>query len=220
LFTGLIQDIGEVIDNIGTRDVILIIRSKKLKNKIQSGGSIAINGACQTITEISDELFKVFTTRETLSITNLSKLKKGDRVNLELPCTPNTFLDGHIVQGHIDDIAKIHSIENRSGSCLLEIMINDALADFIVEKGSIAIDGISLTINKIIDNNIVRISIIPTTFKETTLSLKKVGDIVNIETDILGKYILKRISSGIITKNGIIQEKLKLTKEYLIDNGY
>ena len=150
---------------------------------------------CLTITEISGQDFSADVSAETLARSNLRFLKAGERVNLEKALRPVDFLGGHIVLGHVDGSGRIAEKTPKSGSVVLAVTVEEGLGRYIVEKGSIAVDGISLTINRFAGSRFY-VNIIPHTVENTTLAFKKVGDTVNIETDILGKYVEKLLQPG------------------------
>jgi riboflavin synthase len=191
MFTGIIESMGAV--NRLTRkgeDALLVIETSMNLNDITVGDSIAINGACLTITHKTDREFSADVSAETLARTNLKLLKSGDTVNLEKSLRMNSFLGGHLVLGHVDGLGKIREKVNNAGSIQFGVEIDTELGRYIVEKGSVAVDGISLTVNRC-EKNKFYVNIIPHTAKNTTLGFKKVADPVNIETDIIGKYVEK-----------------------------
>ena len=176
-------------------DAILDIDASMILEDIKVGDSIAINGACLTVTRKSDREFTADVSAETLSRTNLRLLKPGDRVNLEKALRLNSFLGGHLVLGHVDGLGKILEKVTRSNSVLLGMEIDMELGRLIVEKGSVAVDGVSLTVNRC-EKNRFYVTMIPQTARMTTLGIKKVADRVNIETDIIGKYVEKLLNPG------------------------
>lgn len=210
MFTGIIQEIGKII-SAQSRDenLVLTVSSSKLSEKLQIGSSIAINGACQTVTDIKRDSFTVEAISETLAKTNLGSLKAGSKVNLESSLTPQSLLDGHIVQGHIDCTGRIINISQQGGSVLFTIDYPPDFDRFLVPKGSVAMDGISLTIVNS-EKNRFTVAIIPLTLSSTILSEKNTGDVVNLEFDIIAKYIEKMTSS----------KKDDLTIEFLKEHGY
>ncbi len=217
MFTGIIQEIGVVSHIKETRGREITIKAKNILKNIHYGDSISVNGTCQTVTAFDDNSFTFFSMIETLEITNLSKIKIGSRVNLETSLTLNSFLGGHLIMGHIDGLGKIQSINRNQNSTIYSIKVDNSLIKYIVNKGSIAIDGISLTVYGI-NKDIVSVAIIPTTSKDTTLSSKNVGDVVNIETDLMAKYVEnilyhkeKLVNNTENTKNnkGISEDVLK-----------
>ncbi len=156
----------------------------------QIGESISVDGACFTVTSIKEKAFTMDVSGETLSRTTIGRLKPGDEVNLERSLRLTDRLGGHLVSGHVDGMGKILKKESKQRSWLLRIGIPEELARYTVEKGSIAVDGISLTIN-CCKETYFEVNIIPQTDQETTILRKKVGDLVNIETDQIGKYVEK-----------------------------
>jgi riboflavin synthase len=191
VFTGIIQARGTVrrITRKGG-DALLLIQAAMDLRDIKIGDSIAVNGACLTVTERSDQGFTAFVSTETLARTNLSALKAGNVVNLEKALRMSDFLSGHIVLGHVDGTGKVVEKTAKSQSTLFGVEVDEALSRYVVEKGAVTIDGISLTVNRC-DKNRFYVNIIPYTVQETTLGIRKVGEMVNIETDILGKYVEK-----------------------------
>ena len=213
MFTGIIEEVGTVksIINRGDALKLTVIAENILKN-INLGDSIAVNGVCLTVTSFSDSEFLVDVSPETFKITNLKFLRPNSKVNLEPALTLSKPLGGHIVSGHIDSIARIISIINVKNFLKINFEISFDLRKYMVEKGSIAIDGISLTINELNDN-VFNVMIIPHTLLNTTLPLKKEGDYVNIETDIISKYIGNFVS--------VYKNKPKgITGEFLAKHGF
>jgi len=193
MFTGLIEEIGKVKSTVPLGAGFRIsLSAKKVLEDTKIGDSIAINGVCLTVVELFDNGFSFDVSPETLSRSNLKFLKIGDYVNLERALKLSDRLGGHIVQGHVDTLGKIVAITPLKEHTIFKIEIPREYDKYIVEKGSIAIDGISLTINKIV-NNTIELNIIPHTIKETNLQFRKVGDLVNIEFDIIGKYVLRAL---------------------------
>jgi riboflavin synthase len=196
MFTGIIQGLGTVrkMTRQG-QDALIGVETVLPLNDLKRGDSIAVNGVCLTITSLSGQVFSTDVSAETLARTNLRFLKAGERVNLEKALRLTDFLGGHIVLGHIDGPGKIVEMTPKSGSIVLGVTVEEGLGRYIVEKGSIAVDGLSLTVNGYVKNRFY-VNIIPHTIENTTLSFKKVGDPVNIETDILGKYVEKLLQPG------------------------
>jgi riboflavin synthase len=196
MFTGIIENAGAVkrITRKG-EDALLVIDTSLNLDDIKVGDSIAVNGACLTVTEKTDRGFSADVSAETLTRTNLKLLKSGDRVNLEKSLRMNSFLGGHLVLGHVDGLGKIQEKMNKANSLQLGVEIDTELSRYIVEKGSVAVDGISLTVNRC-EKNRFYVTIIPHTARNTTLEFKKVADLVNIETDIIGKYVEKLLNPG------------------------
>ena len=193
MFTGLIEEVGQVKDiKQVNKGIKLDIKAEKVIKDVKEGDSIAVNGACLTVIDILKNSLLFDVSEETLNRTNLKFLKRNDFVNLERALKVSDRLGGHIVQGHIDTVSKITKLTEYGEHTLLGIYIPDKYIKYVIEKGSIAIDGISLTINRVI-NNEISINIIPHTLKNTNLQYKKVGDLVNLEFDILGKYVIQYI---------------------------
>lgn len=189
MFTGIITHLGKLIKQDGS--VFTFGTNQSFCKKIKRGMSVAVNGACFTVfKKPTKDSFSVEVMPETMNKTMLKHLKTDDLVNLEQPATPQSFLSGHIVQGHIDGVAKLLSIAKHENSYMLKFSILNSLSKYTVEKGSIAINGISLTIigaNK----NYFTVGIIPYTWNNTMLHKIKTGDFVNTEVDILAKYAEK-----------------------------
>jgi riboflavin synthase len=205
LFTGLIEEIGKVKSVIkSTKSAKIIINSKKVLEEVKIGDSISTNGVCLTVTEYGSNYFTVDVMAETMRRSNLSTLSNGDSVNLERALRLGDRLGGHIVSGHIDGIGSISNFENEDNAVWITIDASVELLKYIVEKGSIAIDGVSLTV-AYVDEKAFKVSIIPHTKEVTILLTKKVGDIVNLECDMLGKYVEKLMSfkEQTSTKQGI-----------------
>jgi riboflavin synthase len=191
MFTGIVEEIGTLSGKrIGKDGVFLTIKGEKVLNDLQIDNSIAVNGVCQTVTEIKDREFTVFAMEETLKKTTLGKLKQGAKVNLERALTLQSRLGGHIVQGHVDCVSKVTNIERKPTTSLISIRMGSGFEHLAVLHGSITVDGVSLTIARK-SGAVVTVSVIPYTLKATTLSLLKKGDEVNIETDIIGKYLFE-----------------------------
>ncbi len=191
MFTGLVEGIGEVKEIQRVRkDMRLIIVPQFDMLDCRVGESISVNGVCLTITGIQGETFTMDVSGETLSRSTMGQLKAGDEVNLERPLRLADRLGGHLVSGHVDGVGKILKKEQQERSWLLRIGMDEALARYTIEKGSVAVEGISLTINDCQDTYF-EVNIIPQTAQETNILNKKVGDLVNIETDMIGKYVEK-----------------------------
>ena len=188
MFTGIISHIGKV--KSFQNNQLLVKADRSLIKQVKNGDSVAVNGVCLTVIDKRADLFQVEVMPETLKRTALSDLKNGDIVNLELAMKAADRFAGHIVQGHIDGVATVKSIKQKGNSRLFTFEVPKQLGRYIVEKGSIAVNGISLTV---IDasNKTFTVGIIPYTWRHTMLSGAKVGDRVNIEVDILAKYLEK-----------------------------
>jgi riboflavin synthase len=196
VFTGITAALGSVrrLTRRG-EDALLEVETSLDLDDVRIGDSIAVSGACLTVTAKADRVFTADVSAETLSRTTLRSLKAGDRVNLEKALRVTDRLGGHIVLGHVDGIGKIVEESPRSRSIVFGFEIDPALDRYVVAKGSITVDGISLTVNRC-EKNIFYVNIIPHTAAGTTLGFKKVADAVNIETDIIARYLEKLISTG------------------------
>jgi len=191
MFTGLVEGIGKVkaINRVG-EDMRLTVAPLFDMTDNRTGDSISVNGVCLTVTEIKEGAFTVDVSGETLSRSTLGELRMGDEVNLERAVRLSDRLGGHLVSGHVDGVGKIVKKVQLQRSCRIRIGIDEAVSKYIVEKGSIAVDGISLTVNSCSDKSF-EVNVIPETGRVTGLLKKRVGDRVNIETDLIGKYIEK-----------------------------
>lgn len=191
MFTGLVEGIGRVFDaRMSGGDMSISIKPLFDMSDCRAGDSVAVNGACLTITETNDDLLIFYASAETTSRTTLGMLRKGSEVNLERALKLSDRLGGHIVSGHIDGVGKIAEKKQVKNSWLLGVEIDSSLSRYTIEKGSIAIEGISLTINRC-NRGYFEVNIIPETASSTTLLNKRVGEKVNIETDMIAKYIEK-----------------------------
>ena len=194
MFTGLVEDLGEVVsllkDSKGGR---LSVRTNL--GDIKVGDSVAVNGVCLTVVEVKEEVVTFEVSPETFGRTNLGLLKKGDLVNLERALRVGSRIGGHFVLGHVDFTARILSLRNLGEHRELVIGIPSDRMRFFVEKGSVAVDGISLTVNYVREGSI-SINVIPHTFENTNLKRRSPGDIVNIEADIIGKYVVSFLSKS------------------------
>ncbi len=209
MFTGIIEEIG-IIKGIErtTRSCRLTIGANKITDDCKIGDSIAVNGACLTVTGRSDNTFNADVMAETLRRTNLEYLKIGDKVNLERSLRPTDRFGGHIVAGHVDDVGKVVSLVPEGIATLMTVSVSASIVKYIAVKGSICVDGVSLTVTKVMDNSF-QVSLIPFTKEITTLGLKRIGDIVNIEVDMLARYVERILSIYNIEKNGIDEQFLK-----------
>lgn len=215
MFTGIIEEVGEVrqISLLGTSGQI-DIKARLVLEGTKIGDSIAVNGVCLTVVALKPDGFTADVMAETIRRTALSKLQSGSKVNLERAMAADGRFGGHIVAGHVDGIGTINSLTREENAVWVEIAADNSILKYIVEKGSIAIDGISLTV-AYIDDSVLKVSVIPHTGEETTLLNKKVGDLVNLENDIVGKYVERLM--GFDNKT---EEKSGLTMEYLQDIGF
>lgn len=188
MFTGIIEEVGKIKNIQGGTNYKLTIAASKILEDIHLGDSIAVNGICLTAISWDNGSFTVDVMRETLERTSLHRLRAGSFVNLERALAANGRFGGHIVSGHIDGTGEIINIRRDANAVWYKIKTSEKIMKFIIEKGSIAIDGISLTVAKV-DRSAFYVSVIPHTLENTILLRKKTGDIVNLENDIVGKYI-------------------------------
>ncbi len=213
MFTGLIQDLGEVIsitpNNEGAK---LVIKTNKLINEIQIDDSVACNGVCLTATQVNSDSFVAQAVHVTLEKTTIGALKTGSKLNLELALRPIDRLGGHFVQGHVNGRGKLIAVNKKGENFELTFELPEHLMKYMISEGSIAIDGISLTIAKVQGNH-VSVSIIPHTWSVTALHTKKVGDLFNIEADMLAKYLENFM-------NYKKENKSQMTFESLTEQGY
>ena len=198
MFTGLIAELGEVTAiTRGETSAVFSINSPALINEIKLGDSVAVNGVCLTTTSLSSTGFTADVMVQTLSLTSLSEIKVGSPVNLELAAQLNARMGGHMVQGHIDGVATVISLIPGEKWLQFDLKVPDHLTKYIVNQGSICLDGVSLTVGEISDaNNQLTVWLIPETLERTNLSSKKPGDLINIEVDVLAKYVERLLAKG------------------------
>ncbi len=213
MFTGIIEDKGKVLRvEYRGQEKKLTIELPTYLTEVQLGDSININGVCLTVVQKKEQGIELDMSQETLQKTILSELREGDQVNLERALTLTGRLGGHIVTGHIDGIGEIIEKKKERDFLRLGIRIPESISRYVVQKGSIAIDGISLTVNECKAAEI-QLTLIPYTIEKTTLLDKKVGDQVNVETDILGKYVEKLLGQG-------DKESVKVDLSFLKEHGF
>ncbi|MCH3964638.1 MAG: riboflavin synthase [Clostridium sp.] len=216
MFTGLVEEIGKVIKiSKGVNSSKLTIEAEKVVDGTKLGDSIAVNGTCVTVVDLGSSLFTVDVMAETLRMGSLGSLKTGSRVNLERALRVGDRLGGHIVSGHIDGVGKIVEIHEEDISTWVEIEAASNLMRYIVLKGSVALDGVSLTVAKL-GRRSFSVSLIPHTKGETVLNYKKTGELVNIECDLMGKYVERLM--GIPDEK--VQNKSNLDSEMLKKYGF
>lgn len=216
MFTGIIEEIGHIAAiEKGNRSAKLVITANKILQDIKLGDSIAVNGICLTACHIAKQNFTADVMAETMNRSNLGELKKGSAVNLERAMPANGRFGGHIVSGHVDGTGTITNFKKDENAVWVTIKANATILKYIVEKGSIAIDGISLTV-AFVDDSCFQVSIIPHTADETILLHKKAGDTVNLECDVIGKYVEKLLNYN----NNETQQKKGITLEFLQSNGF
>jgi len=196
MFTGIIEEVGTIrAVRRGARSVVLTIGASRILGGVKLGDSIAVNGVCLTVTSFTASEFTADVMRETISRSSLGNVNSGSEVNLERAMPADGRFGGHIVAGHIDGTGVIRAIQRDDNAILFSIRTTPELLRYIVEKGSVAIDGISLTVTRVSDSDF-GVSIIPHTAGNTTLVKRKIGDTVNIENDCVGKYIEKFMNFG------------------------
>ncbi|MGE7808757.1 riboflavin synthase [Lysinibacillus sp. FSL K6-4013] len=212
MFTGLVEDIGIIKAVQSDRDSMKItVQSAKITEDVKLGDSIAVNGVCLTVTNFTQQQLTMDVMPETVKATNLHQLAIGDSVNLERAMPANGRFGGHFVAGHVDGVGKILRKRPVANAVYIDIEMSEELTNFCIPKGSITIDGTSLTLFHV-EAKSVTISLIPHTYKETVLGMKRVGAIVNIETDLVGKYIIGQLKKG--------QTTPAITRDYLAQHGF
>jgi len=189
MFTGLVEEKGELLNKIKTGDGYqLVIKASKIMEDLGIGSSVSVNGCCLTVVKKDGNTFSVDTIEETLKKTNLGSLKINDNLNLERPLKADARLGGHFVLGHVDTKGEVVEIKELSNSHFLTIRYPAEFKKYLIYVGSVAIDGVSMTVAQL-EGNTFSVGIIPFTWQETIFSNKKVGDTVNLEFDVLGKYV-------------------------------
>ena len=198
MFTGLIAELGEVTAiTRGETSAVFSIDSPALISEIKLGDSVAVNGVCLTATSLSSTGFTADVMVQTLSLTSLTEIKVGSPVNLELAAQLNARMGGHMVQGHVDGVATVVGLTPGEKWAQFDIKVPEHLIKYIVNQGSICLDGVSLTVGEISDaNNQLTVWLIPETLERTNLSSKKSGDLINIEVDVLAKYVERLLAKG------------------------
>lgn len=216
MFTGLIEEVGE-IENIkkGAKSLVLTVKCKDILDDVKVGDSIALNGVCLTVTSLTGHGYTADVMNETINRSMLKDLKVLDQVNLERAMAVNDRFGGHIVSGHIDGTGNISQIEEDDNAIWYSIETTPKVLRYIVEKGSITINGISLTV-AYVDEHMFKVSIIPHTQKETNLHSMKVGSTVNLECDVIGKYVEKLME----LEQKEEPKKSTLTREFLMEHGF
>jgi riboflavin synthase len=195
VFTGLIADVGRVGASQQTADGVRLRVDSALADELSEGDSVAVNGVCLTARDIGADAFQADVMRETLSRSSLGRLEEGDSVNLELPLRAQDRLGGHVVQGHVDALGTVVEREPDGFAARLTIEADPALLRYVVEKGSIAVDGVSLTVAEVGEGGFA-VSLIPETLSRTTLGRAGPGTPVNLEVDVLAKYV-EKLSAGV-----------------------
>ena len=212
MFTGIIQAQGNIKEiRASNKGAVFVLNSNSLDlSDVSIGDSIAVNGVCLTVTQLDKNYFSSDVSQETLNCTTFSQLKKGQNINLEKSLRLNQGVDGHIVSGHVDGVGKITLIAIEGDSTRMKIKVDDNLVKYIAKKGSICINGVSLTVNEI-DGNFFDVNIVPHTFSVTTFDELKVNSQVNIEIDIIARHIEQLLNH---------KTSARIDKALLIKNGY
>jgi len=197
MFTGLISELGKVSAiTKGESSAIFTINAPLLIPEIKLGDSVAVNGVCLTATSITGTSFTADVMVQTLSLTSLSQVSVGSAVNLELAAQLKARMGGHMVSGHIDGVATVVGLTQGEKWLQLDIKVPEKLSKYIVNQGSIALDGVSLTVGEINDANLVTVWLIPETLERTNLAAKQPGELVNVEVDLIAKYVERLITKG------------------------
>ena len=218
MFTGIIEEIGTVVSVIkGEKSSVLAIRGSVVFDGLKVGDSISVSGVCLTVNRFDGNVFTADVMSETLNCSTLGKLKTGSKINMERAIAANGRFGGHIVSGHIDGTGNITAIRKDDNAIWYSINAPQEIVRYIVKKGSICVDGISLTVAGLGENGF-DVSVIPHTAAVTTLALKRVGDTVNLENDIIGKYIERFITIPACDKTK--KTNSGITTEFLSKNGF
>lgn len=201
----------------GADSMILSIRARTIPEDVKPGDSIAVNGVCLTATELGQNMFKADVMHETMDRSSLGRLKTGSKVNLERAMRADGRFGGHMVAGHIDGTGQITDIHRDDNAVWYTIAAESDILRYIIEKGSIAIDGISLTVAKVTQNGF-SVSVIPHTLQQTTLAERKKGDIVNLENDMVGKYVEKFLATD--SRKDAKKTESRMDENFLARNGF
>jgi riboflavin synthase len=214
MFTGLIEDLGIVRDiRIATDQARLTLETRLPMAELSLGESIAVNGVCLTVTAFGDSVFSADVSPETLQCTSLGRLARGARVNLERALRLTDRLGGHLVTGHVDGLGRVIERRKDGNAWRFKFQTDVAVNAFLVAKGSVTLDGISLTVNEVAEDTF-SLAVIPLTFEKTTLQDRKIGDDVNIETDLIGKYVARFL------RDGAADKAQGVTMDLLAKNGF
>jgi riboflavin synthase len=198
MFTGLIAELGRITAiEKGESSAVFTVAAPALISQIALGDSVAVNGVCLTATSIAGDSFTADAMVQTLTVTSLSQLAVGSPVNLELAALLNTRMGGHMVQGHVDGVATVVGLTPGEKWAQFDITVPEKLTKYIVNQGSICLDGVSLTVGEVNDaNNVVTVWLIPETLERTNLATKQAGDLINVEVDVLAKYVERLLAKG------------------------
>jgi riboflavin synthase len=195
MFTGIVKELGEVEAVEGSPDGARLRVNAALASELTEGDSVAVNGACLTATSVRDGAFEADVMHQTLELTTLGELESGSSVNLELPLRADDRLGGHVVQGHVDGAGTVAEVSADGFAKRVRVELPGDLLPYVVEHGSIAIEGVSLTIAELSDGS-VEVSLIPETLERTTLGSVEAGDRVNVECDLLARYVARQLSAS------------------------
>ncbi len=209
MFTGIIEEIGKIKTVVrGARSVVVEVEAAVVTEGTKVGDSIATNGVCLTVTALTGNGFRADVMPETMERSNLGLLRPGDRVNLERALCLNSRIGGHLVAGHVDGTGRIVGMDRDDTAIWITVGAPERILRYVIEKGSVAVDGVSLTV-AYVDGEVFKVSVIPHTRKETTLTKKRTGDVVNLENDMIARYVEKfagkkreGLSVGFLTENG------------------
>lgn len=212
MFTGIVEEIGKIkAIRRGAHSIVLEVEAVRVLEDTHIGDSIATNGVCLTVTALGDGFFSADVMPETMNRTNLGQLRVNDRVNLERALCLNSRLGGHIVAGHVDGTGRIVDKKQDDNAIWVTVSASPEVLRYIIEKGSVAVDGVSLTV-AYVDEEVFKVSVIPHTQEETTLISKRVGESVNLENDMIAKYVEKLLGNG--------KRPAGLTLAFLQENGF
>lgn len=219
MFTGIVQCLGDVIARRGSqKESRFVIKPREPFTGTEKGESIAVNGLCLTAESFENGAFTAYASEETLAVSSLNALAAGSAVNLERAVAVGTRLGGHIVSGHVDCVATVAAVTRRGDSTIFRLAFPGAMGHLIVPKGSITLDGVSLTVNEC-GRDFLTVNIIPETLQATILHTWKPGSSVNMETDVIGKYVAGILASGYLRAAGTA-EPSGLTMDFLRKNGF
>ena len=219
MFTGLVEELGTILSvSSGSKSSVLIVKANKVLEDVKIGDSISTNGVCLTVTHFTKDSFTVDVMPETIQRSNLKYVKSGSIVNLERALRVGDRLGGHMVSGHIDGLGTVKSIKRDDNAIWYTIEAAPCILKYIIEKGSVALDGISLTV-AMCDMGQFKVSIIPHTHSVTTLAQRKIGDQINVECDAFGKYV-ERISAFGNIDNRMQNDTSKIDMDFLRNNGF
>lgn len=220
MFTGIIEEVGSITEvrsmDQGRR---LAVLAGSLTEGMAVGDSVCVNGACLTAVDLNGESFRADVSPETLTKTNLGEAKVGDRVNLERALRLSDRLNGHLISGHVDGLGVVAGMARKGNAILITVRVPEALSRYIVDKGSVAVDGVSLTVNRSYGNRF-DVAIIPHTAENTTISRYRNGDHVNIETDMIGKYVERLVMARGTAEDRPGAKGPTLDMEFLKETGF